>query len=118
MRYLIFPLLLFPTFALSQEIYCWQGRGEPSCVELKETKEPGAKAEVYFENKSVHPSAYQTVVIQLGDLEVEVTITTNTQGADDTFTVVPEEGYIAIPPELVVPEEGVGRIVIYEGGIG
>jgi hypothetical protein len=38
-------------------------------------------------------------------------------GAADRMTVTPPEGYIAVPDSVLVPENGAGVIIIYEGGL-
>ena len=36
----------------------------------------------------------------------------------ETMTVLPPAGWVAIPPEVVVEDGALGRVVLYRGGVG
>ena len=102
--------------AVAGDTYEWDDRTRAT---LQASNIVGAQAEVVFLNNELHSLEHETFTLTLGDLTVTVTITPDrAYGQPDLMTVEPPPGFIAIPPELIVPEEGVGRIVIYEGGIG
>ena len=102
--------------AVAGDTYEWDDRTRAT---LQPSNIVGAQAEVVFLNTELHNLASETFELTLGDLTVTVTITPDrAYGQPDLMTVEPPPGFLAIPPEIVVPEEGVGRIVIYEGGIG
>lgn len=100
--------------AVASDIHRWT---DDCYVVIQPTTVVGAEAEVVFSNVSIHPLATETFEITLGDLTVTVLFERDVQGTDDRFTVTPPPGFIAIPPELIVPENAAGRIVIYEGGL-
>lgn len=102
--------------AIAGDTYEWDDRTRAT---LQPSNVVGAQAEVVFLNTELHNLASETFTLTLDGLTVTVTITPDrAYGQPDLMTVEPPEGFIAIPPEVVVPEEGVGRIVIYEGAIG
>lgn len=107
--------ILFWTILLGRafggETYRWSPE---SHVTIRPSTRPGIEAEVLFLNAGVHDYAQETVFVEVGGLRVGVTITTNTLGADDTITVTPPSGYVAVPPELTVPEDGAGVILIIQ----
>lgn len=113
-------ILLFVAFciafsaAMATDIHRWT---PDTYIQIKPTSVPGAEAEVVFLNTSIHPLPTETFVINLDGLEVEVLFERDVEGISDSFTVTPPPGFIAIPQELVVPENGVGRILIIEGGL-
>lgn len=101
--------------AIAQDTYTWDDRTRAT---LQPSNIVGAQAEVVFLNSEIHNLASETFELTLGDMTVTVTITPDrAYGQPDLMTVEPPPGFIAIPPELVVPEEGVGRILIIEGGL-
>ena len=102
--------------AVAQDTYEWDDRTR---VTIQPTQHIGAKAEVVFLNTELHNLASETFELTLDGLTVTVTITPDrAYGQPDLMTVEPPPGFIAIPPELIVPENAAGRIVIYEGAIG
>ena len=109
-------LLLLSSPAVAQDTYTWDDRTRAT---LQPSNIVGAEAEVVFLNTELHSLESETFELTLDGLTVTVTITPDrAYGQPDLMTVEPPPGFIAIPPELIVPEDGVGRIVIYEGAIG
>ena len=101
--------------AVAGDTYEWDDRTRAT---LQSSNIVGAQAEVVFLNTELHNLASETFTLTLGDLTVTVTITPDrAYGQPDLMTVEPPPGFIAIPPEIVVPENAAGRIVIYEGGL-
>lgn len=110
----IFCVAFAPLWA--SDTYEWD---DQTRVTIQPTNVVGAEAEVVFLNTELHDLPSETFDLTLGDLTVSVTITPDrAYGQPDHFTVTPPPGFFAIPPELIVPENAAGRIVIYEGGIG
>jgi hypothetical protein len=88
--------------------------GDACHVQIQPTTIPGAVAVVVFLNADVHqPEDEGTFDLTLGDLTVSVTIDADRSAMmrPDTMTVTPPAGYV------VVPEDGAGQVVIYEGGV-
>lgn len=101
--------------AVAGDTYEWD---DQTRVTIQPTNVVGAEAEVVFLNTELHDLPSETFDLTLGDLTVSVTITPDrANGQPDRFTVTPPPGFIAIPPELIVPENAAGRIVIYQGGL-
>lgn len=90
-----------------------------SHISIQATNYPGARAEVVFHNLNVHSVLAEEFTLTLGDITVGVLFERDiTYSADDRFTVTPPAGFIAVPPALVVPENGTGIILIYEEIVG
>lgn len=101
--------------AVASDIHRWT---DDCFVVIQPTTVVGAEAEVVFLNTELHDLPSETFDLTLGDLTVSVTITPDrAYGQPDRFTVTPPPGFIAIPPELIVPENAAGRIVIYQSGM-
>lgn len=82
---------------------------------IKATNEPGAVAEIIFNNVDVNGAADNgTKELSLGTLTVEVTFTWDAAaGGADRITVAPPDGYMAIPDTLTLQEGTEGRLLIY-----
>ncbi len=84
-------------------------------VRIQPTDEPGAEAEVVFNNASVNTEhdigRYE---ISLDGLTVQVEFGFNVApGGADSVTVLPPAGYIAEPPVLTVTEGDIGVVYIF-----
>lgn len=101
--------------AVAEDTYAWN---HETHVTIQPTKQPGAVAEVVFANQNIHTLLSQTIELTLDGLTVTVLFERDVDyEASDRFTVTPPPGYLAIPESLVVPENGAGVVVIYEGGL-
>jgi hypothetical protein len=100
--------------AYGADTYAWNAETR---VTIQPSSKPGAVAEVVFLNTGIHLLNTYSFQIDLEGLAVSVTVEINTEGAADTMTVTPPEGYIAVPESVTVPEDGAGQIIIYEGGL-
>lgn len=81
-------------------------------VTIQPSSRPDVVAEVFFVNDITHQRGSETFTVDLDGLPVEIEYRMNTHGADDTLIVTPPAGYVAWPPEIVVPEGGAGTILI------
>ena len=97
--------------AVAEQTYRWT---EQNYVTIQPSSRPGVEAEVHFVNDITHQRGSETFTVELDGLPVEVEYRMNTHGADDTMTVTPPAGYVAEPPEIVVPEGGAGVVLILE----
>lgn len=94
--------------------HVWPGFGGLyAYVEIRPTNEPGAVAEVYFENRSVHEGD-EPFEITLDGLTVSVQLEWNVDrlGAE-RITVTPPDGYYAWPEAITVHENAEGVLYIY-----
>ena len=95
--------------AMATEIHRWTN----DCyVTIQPTTRPGVEAEVFFANENIHPLAAEEFTLTLDGLTVSVRVDRGLGMLPDTMTVTPPPGYIAWPPEIVVPEGGAGTILI------
>lgn len=81
--------------------------GTPSWIEIRppDHEHRAARAEVAFHNETVHgPADNKCFPLRLDDFEVTVCFEWNVDGQAERATVIPPDGYIAQPPELVVDE--------------
>jgi hypothetical protein len=98
-------------------IHVW-GAGHSS-VQLRPSKAPGAIAEVEFANELVHANQAETFQLSLGGFAITVDMQHGPGAAPDLMTVTPPEGYIAVPPSVLVPEGASRVITIYtSAGVG
>ena len=104
--------LAFALPAAAQDTHTWGSAFYPSTIQLQPTAAPGAVAEVIFDNKTVHADEEVTFPLTIGDMTVTVTALVGRGLTPDRMTVTPPPGYIAEPPEIDVPEDEVGRIII------
>lgn len=106
-------LLVSPVWA--ESIKEWNGVGEVSYVELHEPTDPNAVATVTFANRPVHSYDDEFTLVFEG-LEVGFTMVWGfTQGRrEETLTIYPPDGYIAVPPELDLDEWVTDEAQIYK----
>lgn len=107
---LILALAAFPAHA--DTTYSWKSGKQFSTITLQPTDAPGAVAEVEFINKTVHTDEDVSFVLDLDGLSVTVDASVGRGLTPDRFTVTPPDGYVAMPPELDVQEDGVGVILV------
>lgn len=87
-------------------------------IELRQTDQPGAVAEVTIFNREVNGSEHNgTYVLRWQDVEAELRFTWNWSGDPDLFEVE-APGLTARPPALNVPQNGHGVICLYPGAVG
>lgn len=97
--------------AMAQDIHRWNA---DTYIVMQPTTQAGAFAEVIFSNHDIHVFFIETFTLTHDGITVDVMVEINASGADDRMTVTPPPGFIAVPPELLVPENGAGRILIME----
>ena len=117
MNRLIIPICLAATPVIADERHLWPGRGPGggSWVEIHEPTEDHAVASVTFKNEEVHTEDERITLTYEG---VEVVVVLDWQANDteaERLTVLPPAGYIALPPEIVVPEGERKTVHIYTG---
>jgi hypothetical protein len=83
-----------------------------STITLQPTEAPGAVAEVEFINRTVHSTEDVTFALDLGGLTVMVDASVGRGMTPDRMTVTPPSGFIAVPPEIDVPEDEAGVVLI------
>lgn len=87
---------------------------QQSTITLRETTQPGAVAEVVFMNTiSNIPEDNGQYLLSDNGMTVEGTFGYNVLGNYDSVSVEPMEGYVAVPPTVIVPEGQAGFIYIY-----
>lgn len=115
---MIRPALLFSVAlavpCAAQDRHSWGGAFYQSTITLQPTDAPGAVAEVVFDNRTVHVDEFATFDLTLDGLTVTVEALVGRGLTPDRMTVIPPPGYIADPPEIDVPEEQIGRVLIRE----
>jgi len=83
-------------------------------MELRETKEPGAVAELVFNNEEIHNFSSEEFELTFKDLTVKIVLDINLdEGTADGVTLTPEEGYIAVPDYRLVEEATTAIFYIY-----
>ena len=95
--------------------------GEPqlyfgaTVVRMQPTEEPGAAAEIIFHNVEVNnPNDAGGYTVTLGDMTAQVTFGFNTApGGQDSITVTPPAGFIAVPETLTLMEGATGVVLLY-----
>lgn len=93
-------------------VYSWGGDTYQSTVTLQRTEAPGAVAEVVFLNRTVHQDKLETFVLDLDGLAVTVDALVGRVMTPDRLTITPPQGFIAVPPEIDVPENETGVVLI------
>jgi hypothetical protein len=115
---LLLPLLLVATPLHAENIKKWSfaltSTEAPSYVHLHEPMVSGAVATVTFRNANVH-SMDETFTLTYAGLDVYFLFDWQYMGTqDERLTVEPPPGYVAVPYEIVVPENGVDYVHIYK----
>ena len=93
----------------ADDVYRWT---DQNYVTIQPSSRTGVVAEVHFVNDITHQLGEETFTVDLDGLTVRIDYMMNTVGADDTIIVTPPEGFIAYPPEITVPENGAGTVLI------
>lgn len=101
-------LLAFPASAETQHLWA----GGYSSIAIQPTAAPGAVAEVVFDNKTVHSNTLERFDLTLDGLTVTVEALVGRGLTPDRMSVTVPDGYIAVPPDLDVAEDGVGVILV------
>lgn len=87
---------------------------ESSFFIVRPSEEPGAVAEVVFKNEEVNNFQVDEFSLAIGTLDVQIRLDVHlAPNAPDTVTVIPPDGYIAIPEQMTVDEGSTGIITIY-----
>lgn len=113
-RRLAVLLLLFPAPAFAADLASFRG----STAHLEPTDAPGAVAQVRFVNRRVNgPQDHgQRATVTRDGLEVDIEFLWFGPDDPDGVRIEPPGGYIAVPPELIVDEDGEGVSLIYPVG--
>ena len=98
---------------LADNVHAWGGPKFQSTITLQPTTAPGAVAEVVFVNKTVHADQAVTFVLDLNGLAVTVDALVGRGLTPDRMTVTPPDGFYAVPPEIDVPEDKSGVVLIF-----
>ena len=88
-----------------------------SVVTLQPTTEPGAIAEVIFDNRNVNDADDNgTYALSMDGLSIAVDFLWNADGSADRITVTPPDGVLCRPSScaLTLPEDQSGRLVLFE----
>jgi hypothetical protein len=99
--------------------------GEPdlymgaTVVRIQPTEEPGAVAEIRYDNAEINsPGDVGSYSVTLDGITVQLEFGFNTApGGQDSITVTPPPGFIAIPETLTLPEGGSGVVYLYSEGL-
>jgi hypothetical protein len=114
----IIALALFASPASAETIREWHGVGETSYVEIHEPTAPNAVATVTFANRPVHNQDEQ-FVLTFDGIEVRFGMRWGYHSGrrEETLTIYPPDGYIAVPPELDLDEwvTDEAQIYLWEG---
>lgn len=107
-----------PAHSETERIWTLNVNGAPgslaSIMRLQPTKEPGAAAELVFENKNLHNFDKEEFVLELDGVAVKVTLTVYRDSNDpDSVLLEPAEGYIAVPDFKLVGEDKAEVFYIY-----
>jgi len=95
--------------------YAWTWwDGTVSAITLQATDAPGAVAEVVFDNRTVHQDEDVRFPLVLDGLAIKVIAIVGRGVTPDRIEVIPPDGYLADPAVLDVPENEVGRVLIFE----
>jgi hypothetical protein len=95
----------------------WRGQPYGSTVTLRPTVEPGAVAELFFDNTGADDGGRIRHVFDLGGHRVEAEL--GLPEYPDTISVTPADGYIAVPDVLTIPDGTTGVVLIYKTeGVG
>lgn len=106
--------ILAITSAFAGDTYIWDAE---TFVYMTPSERPGVEAEILFRNAPTHLLSNYSFTLEIDGLAVDVRVEINASGADDLITVTPPAGFMAIPPSLLVPEDGGGRIDIVAMGM-
>lgn len=88
-----------------------------SVVTLQPTDEPGAIAEVIFDNRMVNDAHDNgDYSLTMDGLSIGVEFRWNAEGSSDRIAVTPPDGVLCRPSScvLTLPEDQSGRMVLYE----
>jgi hypothetical protein len=89
----------------------WQGEPYGSTVTLRPTAEPGAVAELFFDNRGADNGGRILHIFELGGHHIEAEL--GVPHYPDTIRVTPADGYIAVPDVLTIPDGETGVVLIY-----
>jgi hypothetical protein len=89
----------------------WQGQPYGSTVTLRPSAEPGAVAELFFDNTGVDNGGRIRHTFTLGGHHIEAEL--GLPEYPDTIRVMPADGYIAVPDVLTIPDGTTGVVLIY-----
>jgi len=107
--------------AAQENIHVWPGTAVsghiPSTIELHDPRAPNAVASLTFHNTEVHALDEALTLTWHG---ITLQIGVEFQGGDygaEVLTIIAPPGYVAVPPELTVPEKEtrVSHIYKFEG---
>lgn len=71
-----------------------------------------AVAEVVFKNDFAHNTGIEFHTLTIPGLSVTLEMRVGNGDVPDEMFVTPPEGFIAVPPAVVVPEKETGRVLI------
>jgi hypothetical protein len=96
------------------ETYAWNA---DTHVTIQPTAQPGAVAEVHIHDAYVNRQGDNgPYFVSWNGMTVMIEFTYNAAGADH-FVIVPPAGFMAVPPEISIPEHEAEVILIYPDGL-
>ena len=98
--------------AAAQDVHMWGSQFYGSTISLEPTTAPGAVAQVTFDNKTVHADEQVTFDLTLNGMTVTVEALVGRGLTPDRMEVIPPDGFYADPPEIDVPEDEIGVVLI------
>jgi hypothetical protein len=105
----LLPALLCLAIPAAADTARWQYEPHGSQLHLRATSEPGAVAEVWFNNTSSDSGGRVIHSFVLGDLDVTLVL----GGAEpDILTIDPPEGFYSDPRTLTLPDGSSGTVYI------
>lgn len=115
MRRLTIIMTLLATPALAADRLTVSGAGDhpPMVVEIQPAEDHAANVIFHNSLTDINEGPDDPFALSIGGLEVVVDLSIRLGHRVDTMTVLPPAGYVAIPPEISVPEFEVGVIEIH-----
>ena len=96
----------------AETVHSWGSQHHGSTSSLEPTTAPGAVAQVTFDNRTVHADERVTFDLTLNGMTVTVEALVGRGLTPDRMTVIAPEGFYADPPEIDVPEDEIGVVLI------
>ena len=107
MRYSLVLTLLATPAAAEQSRVVWPsvtGVTDASFIEMHEPTHPDAHATITFHNEQVHEGR-EDFALTYDGLTAQIVLGFNVEpGGAERITVIPPDGYLAVPAEITVPE--------------
>lgn len=110
-------LILTASIVYAENTYTWDTYyyGElPSVVIVSDPEVEDAIATVTFMNEPIHEVSKETFTLSFNGLNYIFQFRMNIEGStDDSLTVKPPDGYVAIPQTVITAESSISKIHIF-----